>query len=296
MSEEIVSLQLSKIVKKKKLRSDFAVIKIEDFSSEILKEGTFKNKFYSIWIFHKAEGNLVIDDESFNLKTNTLYFINYHQVYQFIDTENCNGYVILFTKSFYNIIYTGNKIIKSENALSKIKPATILSSELKKDVQKLFEHIKKEYENTKLLYTEIICLLLKTMILNVLRESGEIINLHNQSDRKKTIVSDFSNLVDQHYKEYKTTSFYAKKLSLTANYLNSIIKDQLEIPAGKFIQNRTILEAERLLLHTTLSVTEIAYELGFSDKSHFGKYFKASKKVSPQRYRTSQVETIFQNN
>jgi AraC-like DNA-binding protein len=55
--------------------------------------------------------------------------------------------------------------------------------------------------------------------------------------------------------------------------------------AEQFIRERVVLEAERLLLNTPLSVTEIAYELGFSDKSHFGKYFRKTTGESPARFR-----------
>ncbi|MFY7814146.1 MAG: helix-turn-helix domain-containing protein, partial [Chryseobacterium taeanense] len=88
-----------------------------------------------------------------------------------------------------------------------------------------------------------------------------------------------------HYKQFKTTAPYADMLNLSPNYLNTLIKEQLALSAGRFIKNRVILEAERLLLHTTLSVTEISYELGFTDNSHFGKYFKSVKNTSPNAYR-----------
>lgn len=290
---DITILALSKISKRKKLRSDFAVMRVEDFRENIKNDESFKNKFYTLWLFNKTDGNLVIDQEVFELKSNAIYFIKYHQVYQLSADENSSGYVLLFTKSFYNIIYTGNKIIKSETALSQLYSATHLKNENRKDVAKIFEQIKKEYEQAHPLFTEIICLLLKTLILNLLRNSRQEIYIHDQSDRKKNIVTSFGNLVDQHFKEYKTTSFYAKKLNLTSNYLNFIVKEQLGIPAGKLIRNRIILEAERLLLHTALSVTEISYELGFSDKSHFGKYFKADKNISPNQYRILKAGEIF---
>lgn len=75
-------------------------------------------------------------------------------------------------------------------------------------------------------------------------------------------------------------------LNITANYLNAVVKEHSGYTAGRVIRNRVILEAERLLMHTAMSVTEISYELGFQDNSHFGKYFKAAEGNSPQRYRT----------
>ncbi|QMS98889.1 AraC family transcriptional regulator [Marnyiella aurantia] len=39
------------------------------------------------------------------------------------------------------------------------------------------------------------------------------------------------------------------------------------------------------MLNTNLSVTEIAFDLGFTDKSHFGKYFRKTTGESPNRFR-----------
>lgn len=118
-------------------------------------------------------------------------------------------------------------------------------------------------------------------------------NIDFRTDRRSSYIEDFRKLVEIHFKELKRTSDYAKKLTITANYLNALVKEKLDISAENFIQNRVILEAERLLLNTDLSVTEISFELGFSDKSHFGKYFKKLKQESPNQFRKKmQANTI----
>ena len=78
---------------------------------------------------------------------------------------------------------------------------------------------------------------------------------------------------------------YAAQLSVTPNYLNAVVKEYLGKPAGNVIKNRIVLEAKRLLSHTTLSVRQISLELGFSDNSHFGKYFKNSTGQTPETFR-----------
>lgn len=196
----------------------------------------------------------------------------------------------MFTKSFYNYVYTGNKMIKSDTALNDVSPYITLSDENLADLAQTYDELQNEYFKSKLLRKEIICLLLKVFVLKYIRNSDKKNRINRSVDHKKQIVDDFSNLVNLHFKELKTTSQYAAKLNLTANYLNALIKEHLDISGGQIIKNRIILEAERLLLHTTLSVTEISYELGFSDNSHFGKYFKSAMKYSPNQYRLLKTE------
>ncbi|MDH5826157.1 helix-turn-helix domain-containing protein [Sphingobacterium sp. SG20118] len=285
LNQDIQILTLNKLNTHISLRSELGILTMDNFLEKVNKNGNFKNKFYAVFLFTDCKGSLKIDNQCYDLIPHQFFFLNYNQVFSFQDTESCKGYVLLFTKSFYNYIYTGNKMINSDTALVEMSPYIILKNESRKDQWQSFEELKKEYQSEKILFKEVICLLLKVFVLKYIRYSHKTSHLNTQSDRKKTLVDHFNNLVNINFKELKTTSSYAKKLNITPNYLNAIIKESLDIPAGKIIKNRVILEAERLLLHTTLSVTEISYELGFSDKSHFGKYFKAEKEYSPNQYR-----------
>jgi YesN/AraC family two-component response regulator len=52
------------------------------------------------------------------------------------------------------------------------------------------------------------------------------------------------------------------------------------------ITNSVIIEARDMLLHSNLSITQIADKLNFSDQSFFGKFFKKKMKMSPKMFRT----------
>ncbi|WP_306619403.1 helix-turn-helix domain-containing protein [Chryseobacterium ginsenosidimutans] len=256
-------------------------------------DSRFKNEFYTILLFKDAEGSIVIDNQEFDVKPLKFFFINYNQVYHLKNFKCSEGNVLMFTQSFYNYVYTGNKVIKSDTALHDVAPYILLSDQNLKDFSQTFDELQKEYLKNKLLRKEIICLLLKVFVLRYIRNSNKKDCIDKSVDHKKEIVENFSTLVDQHYKNLKTTSKYAEKLNLTANYLNVLVKEKLDMSASQVIKNRVILEAERLLLHSTLSVTEISYELGFDDNSHFGKYFKSATKYSPNQYRLLKTESLF---
>lgn len=234
-------------------------------------------------------GKITIDNEEFGLTADNFSFINYNQVYHIIDDKTIEGDVILFTKSFYNHVYTGNKMIKSDTALHDVAPTIFLNPENLKDINQTFNELTDEYQSQQSSRKEILCLLLKVFMLKYIRNSDKKVLVNRSVDHKKELTDNFIDLVNNYYKELKTTSMYAEKLNLTPNYLNAIVKEKIDITAGQVIKNRIILEAERLLIHTTLSITEISYELGFSDNSHFGKYFKSAKGVSPNSFRLLQT-------
>jgi len=286
MNQDIHTLTLGKLKDHSAIRNEFLIFPYPTFVNQLNSDSHFKNKFYTILIIKDGAGSIVIDDREYDIQQGKFFFINYNQVYFFKDSQSVQGEVILFTKSFYNHVYTGNKMIKSDTALLNVSPFIVLKEENLQDITQTFEEISTEFNRHQVFRKEVICLFLKVFMLKYIRNSSKKNLLNRSVDPKKELVDQFNDLVNRHYKELKTTSQYADKLNITPNYLNSLVKQNLDIPAGQVIKKRIILEAERLLLHTTLSIIEISYELGFSDNSHFGKYFRSVKNMSPNSYRS----------
>jgi len=77
----------------------------------------------------------------------------------------------------------------------------------------------------------------------------------------------------------------ADQFHLTPNYFGSLVKRELHMSAQEFIQGKIIAAAEKLLSSTTMSIGEIAEELGFSYPNHFTRLFTAKTGMSPLQYR-----------
>ena len=54
--------------------------------------------------------------------------------------------------------------------------------------------------------------------------------------------------------------------------------------AGQLVQERTLLEAKRLLIHNEASISEIALQLGFDDPAYFSRFFKKCAGQSPKEF------------
>lgn len=101
------------------------------------------------------------------------------------------------------------------------------------------------------------------------------------------LLYDFLDSLRIYYKEHKEVSFYAERLSLTPRYFTTVIRQVSGRTASQWIERYIILEAQILLRNSTLTVKEIAYELGFEDTSFFSKYFSRISGLSPIKYRQS---------
>ena len=81
-------------------------------------------------------------------------------------------------------------------------------------------------------------------------------------------------------------------LHVSPDHLNRIIKNQSDKTAHELIDEMIVMEAKALLLHSQLSVAEIAYKLEFADPSHFNKFLKNLSAALPFNIKTGRNKTI----
>jgi AraC family transcriptional activator of pobA len=96
----------------------------------------------------------------------------------------------------------------------------------------------------------------------------------------------FRQMVEARFREHGPMADYAEALGLSEDRLHAIARRAAGIPPKEIIQRRLLLEAKRHLLYTTMTVKEIAYELGFSDPAYFTRFFSRRAGISPGGYRS----------
>ena len=95
----------------------------------------------------------------------------------------------------------------------------------------------------------------------------------------------FRQLLKQHYKVWKQPAQYATELAVTVAHLNDTVKGLTGLSLSTHIQQRSILEAKRLLSFTDLSVKEIGYAVGYEEPVYFGKLFRKITGSTPLHFR-----------
>ena len=79
----------------------------------------------------------------------------------------------------------------------------------------------------------------------------------------------------------------SEHLNVSQNYLGSLLKVLTGQSTQQHIHNKLIEKAKEKLSTTSLTVSEIAYALGFEHSQSFSKIFKAKTKFSPSEFRQS---------
>lgn len=95
----------------------------------------------------------------------------------------------------------------------------------------------------------------------------------------------FKELIYTNLNKPDKVNFYASLLNVTPNHLNKSIKAITGKSATQMIEETIILEAKYLLYQTTLSVSEIAMQVGHEDQSYFSRFFRKHEGISPVQYR-----------
>lgn len=82
-----------------------------------------------------------------------------------------------------------------------------------------------------------------------------------------------------------TVKYFADKVHLSTNYFGDLIKKETGKSAQEYIQFQVIEHAKDQIANTSLTMSEIAYSLGFQYPQHFGRLFKKSTGMTPNEYR-----------
>lgn len=92
---------------------------------------------------------------------------------------------------------------------------------------------------------------------------------------------------NHHIMGLRTASDYARQLNVHVNHLNRAVKEATDKTTTQVIAERVLQEAKILLKHSSWTVAEIAFALGFTEATHFSNFFKKHTQISPLTFRNA---------
>lgn len=234
-------------------------------------------EYLEIIFLTQGEGLHQIDHNRFPVRGNSLYLVMPGQIHNWELTAIPKGFVIMVQKDFL----LGHPLY---DALFQSFPLAFGSGyhleQTGDAVHNIFESIEKEHTGRQPNYEAIIQTYL-LLLFNLLKREGS----NGDTRQEPPLLKAFFELVAAHYKTVHEVAWYAKALNVTAKTLNANCRKFLDKTAGSVINEKLTAESKRLLLYSQANMGEIAYELGFTDHSHFNKFFKRQTGVLPSIYR-----------
>jgi AraC family transcriptional activator of pobA len=266
--------------KETKLESSLIYIRnLNNCPPSYLDDPGRKDFFEIVWL--KNEDPLhALKLEDSNVKGDWIYLIPPYRVHQ-LNKAGKNGELISFKRE---ILEEGDKeflldlfkIFNVQGEFSCLRMDAEAAADLSNVYKLLSEEYNKGSENLPIVKTLLKALLLKLIQIKDLEFTDHDIN--------QTRVYEFLMLLESNFLTVRNTDFYAGKLGISSKRLNQILKDKLDKTGMQIIHDRIILEAKRLIIHSEQTIKEISFELGFSDRPYFSRFFKKQTGESPDSY------------
>ncbi|WP_035108374.1 helix-turn-helix domain-containing protein [Flavobacterium denitrificans] len=215
---------------------------------------------------------------------NEILMIPAGQVFSIEDINNTyNGYICQFHPDILIGKYGCRELLNDFDFL-KISgnPKTRLATEDIALVTTIFKRLQKEYTDTNTANLNIV----QTYLIALFHEMNKkSVKSPKTISASEIITNKFKELIHIHIKTHHQVNHYASLLSVTPNHLNKCVKNVTGKSAVKWIDENILLEAKYLLFQTTLSINEIAAQVGHEDQSYFSRFFKKHEGISPIQYR-----------
>ena len=228
----------------------------------------------------------MIDFTEYKTIKDALFFINAGQYYSLDDT--CSGTMIYYNRDFYCVEIHDKEVACDGILFHNVYeiPVVYLENENAAAFKNTLQEMKAEFELDDTSMEEMLRILLKRIIIKSTRIWKLAHQLINEGVREEVeFLRRFSQMVEWNYTKHHTVAEYANMLNISPKALNKRITRHSKTSPNNTIKNRIILEAQRLLAHTRLSVKEIGYKLGYDDTSYFIRLFTKQVKYSPRNFR-----------
>lgn len=254
----------------------FAIHRLEDM--EGAWERGQRNKkgqapFEMLWMTRGA-GQLCVDQQVYELSPVVVYFLCPGQLQALTSDTPLEGYYLSFSPDFY---YGALPETPSSSWEGPHDYWTETIMPLDEDIEQPVREILGQLYQGGMHYdsqtAELVKSLFRALVLYLSRKQRAK-DCPGTLTRDTDLVRQFMHLLRKNVQHKKRVSDYARDLYVTPGYLNQVIKKVSGYTASHHIQQYIILQAKRQALHGKASMKEVAYDLGFSDVSHFSKFFK----------------------
>jgi AraC-like DNA-binding protein len=190
--------------------------------------------------------------------------------------------------------YSLNKTIKDYGYFSyAVNEALHLSDREESMIETILKNIEQEYSSVIDTYSQDVIVSHIELLLNYCNRfyNRQFITRKNANNdlliQLETLLSDFFNSDKAQEIGLPTVEYVSNQLHVSPNYLSDMLRSLTGQSTQQHIHNTLIEKAKEILTTTSLSVSEIAYQLGFEYPQSFNKLFKSKTNVSPLEYRSS---------
>lgn len=246
---------------------------------------------YTITIKDKTTCNASYGWRSYDFTRGCMSFFAPGQVHSWEEnTVNAGrwGWMLAFHPDFIRRYPLGAKIGRLKFFSYDVREALHISDMERLTVENIMENIESEYRQNTDTHTQGIIVSQLEVLLNY-SERFYTRQFQTRSSVEPDILTRVHYLlqkhIDGHHKEFISVNAIASELNMSPHYLGDLLRSRTGMNTQQHIHAFLIERAKSMLVTTRLSVSEIAYRLGFEYPQHFNRLFKSKTGITPSEYR-----------
>ncbi|OMP76696.1 AraC family transcriptional regulator [[Flexibacter] sp. ATCC 35208] len=253
--------------------------------------------FYSISLKRDVVVKFRYGQQQYDFDEGIMYFIAPGQVFNVeVPTEaqpNKSGWMLLIHPDFFWNTALAKNIKQYEYFGYAAHEALFLSDKEETTIVNIIHNIRQEYHSNIDKFTQQIIVSHIETLLNYADRFynrqfiTRKITSHQILDKLEQLLNTCFQSDSLLANGIPTVQLISENLNISPNYLSSLLKNLTGQSTQQHIQNKLIEVAKQKLSTTSLSVNEVAYELGFEHPQSFRKFFKSKTNMSPLEFRES---------
>jgi len=249
--------------------------------------------FYSIALKRNFHGKLKYGQQEYDFDEGVMFFIAPGQVYSIESDKTLehSGWLLFFHPDFLWNTPLAQTIKQYEFFSYAANEALHLSEKEEAIITGIIQQIEQEYHSNIDKFSQPVIIAQLELLLTYAERFyhrqfiTRKISSHKILTRLETLLNAYFNSDDLIKKGLPTVLYIASELNVSPNYLSSLLKVLTGQNTQQHIHSKLIEIAKEKLSTTALSVSEIAYELGFEHPQSFSKFFKTKTNLSPLAFR-----------
>lgn len=260
---------------------------------EMPLQHSFLLNFYKISFHHSPTENIGYGPNYYDFKEGGMIFTAPNQLLSIEDELKIHDAVLYFHPDFIRN-YPLGKTIKEYGFFSyNVHEALFLSEKEKTIILSVFNNIEDELNQNIDHFSQDVMVSYLEVLLNYCNRF-----YHRQFITRKPqnnhLLADFNNLLDTYFendavnsKGLPTVQLLADELAMSPDYLSDMLRSLTGQNTQQHIHNKMIEKAKEMLSSSRLSVSEIAYQLGYEYPQSFSKLFKRETNQTPTEFKQS---------
>ncbi|BDD02745.1 helix-turn-helix domain-containing protein [Aureibacter tunicatorum] len=238
-----------------------------------------------LWV-KSGSGQIVIDDEEYEISENSFYLITKGQRRRFTRDTNVDGYYVAFRDSF---IENQNAKFNLFNHL-RINTRIEYKSNYNVVLDEFFDKLHQESLNSQegeFGSLDIVKNILRVVLINIERFKQQHFSTSFDDldvNDGYLIFNNFIKLLEKKYRIFHSVSEYCHELGISQLNLGKISQVYLDKTPREIIEMRIVTEAVRMMKHDGKSTKDISQDLGFDNLTFFNKTFKKIMGMHPNKY------------